>query len=332
MQKRLYLHRLIGLLIGCGGLFLLQGCESGIDRQGNEVKDERTIVLGFAQVGAESSWRLANTKSIKEAATAESMQLMYINGEQKQENQIKAIRSFIAYQVDAILVSPVVETGWENVLNEAKLAKIPVILTDRAIKTNQSDLYAAFVGSDFNKEGRMAGEFLMKKFAYESDDVNIAELYGTVNSSPAEGRSRGFKETIKDNPRFKVICSQSGDFMHSKGKEVMRSILSTYKDIDVLYSHNDSMTLGAIEAMEEVGIIPGKDIIIITIDGEQKAIDALKDRKVNCVIECNPKLGDTIVDLTKKLLNGENIPSTVFVDDEVFTEWDDLSTLPPRGY
>lgn len=332
MRKRQYLHTLIYLMIGCGGLLLISGCGSTENKQDKEIKDERTIVLGYAQVGAESSWRLANTQSIKEAATAEGMQLMYINAEQKQENQIKAIRSFIAYQVDAILLSPVVETGWENVLNEAKQAKIPVILTDRAIKTSQSNLYTCFVGSDFNKEGRMAGEFLMKKFRGEKEDVNIVELYGTVNSSPAEGRSNGFKEAIKNSSNFKVICSQSGDFMHSKGKEVMRVILSAYKDIDVLYSHNDSMTLGAIEAMEEVGIVPGKDIVIITIDGEQKIINAMKDGKINCVIECNPKLGDTIVDLTKKLLNGEDIPPTVFVDDEVFTEWDNLSIIPPRGY
>jgi len=319
-------------MIGCGGLLLISGCESTVIKQDQEIKDERTIVLGFAQVGAESSWRLSNTQSIKDAATAEGMQLMYINGEQKQENQIKAIRSFIAYQVDAILLSPVVETGWENVLNEAKLAKIPVILTDRAIKTNEPNLYTCFVGSDFYKEGRMAGEFLLKKFSCQLEDVTIVELYGTINSSPAEGRSSGFKEAIKNNPNFKVICSQSGDFMHSKGKEVMRNVLKAYSDIDVLYSHNDSMTLGAIEAMEEVGVTPGKDIVIISIDGEQEVINAMKDGKINCVIECNPKLGDKIVDLTKKLLNGEKIPRTVFVEDEVFTEWDNLSIVPPRGY
>jgi simple sugar transport system substrate-binding protein len=332
MGKALYLKGLIGLMVGCGGLFLLSGCEDGSSRANQEIKDEQTIVLGFAQVGAESSWRLSNTQSIKDAAINEGIQLMYINGEQKQENQIKAIRSFIAYQADAILLSPVIETGWENVLKEAKEAKIPVILTDREIKTDETGLYKCFVGSDFNKEGRMAGEFLKKKFRDKTEGINIVELYGTIGASPAEGRSNGFKEVIKENPHFKIVCSRSGDFMNSKGKEVMRDILNTYQDIDVLYSHNDSMTLGAIEAMEEVGVIPGKDIAIITIDGEQEVIDALKEGKINCVIECNPKLGDTIIELTKKLLSGEEIPSTVFVEDQVFTEWDDLSAIPARGY
>ncbi|WP_207646361.1 ABC transporter substrate-binding protein [Cellulosilyticum sp. I15G10I2] len=332
MRKILHMQRIIFLMLGCGGLLMLSGCQGENSRLDQQLKDERTVVLGFAQVGAESSWRLSNTQSIKEAASAEGMQLMYINAEQKQDNQIKAIRSFIAYQVDAILLSPVIETGWENVLNEAKLADIPVILTDREIKTEQPDLYRCFVGSDFHKEGKMAGEFLKKKFKGYKEEINIVELYGTIGSSPAEGRSRGFKEVIKENPNFRVICSRSGDFMHSKGKEIMKDILDEYQDIDVLYSHNDSMTLGAIEAMEEVGIRPGKDIIIITIDGEQKIIDALKQGKVNCVIECNPKLGDTIVDLTKRLLKGENIPRTVFVEDMVFTEWDDLSLIAPRGY
>ena len=332
MKKRLHLQRLIVLILGCSGLISLSGCSQQTIKLDNTAKDERTTVLGFAQVGAESSWRLCNTQSIKDAAAAEGMQLMYINAEQKQENQIKAVRSFIAYQVDAIILSPVVETGWDNVLNEAKEAKIPVILTDRAIKTSRSDLYACFVGSDFNKEGRMAGEFLKKKFGYAKKDVNIVELYGTIGSSPAEGRHRGFKQTIQDNPNFKIICSQSGDFMHSKGKEIMRSILGTYKDIDVVYSHNDSMTLGAIEAMEEVGIEPGKDIVIITIDGEQKIIDALKEKKVNCVIECSPKLGPQIIDLTKRFLDGERVPENFFVTDQLFTEWDNLSDLAPRGY
>ncbi len=332
MKKLLHLQSLVWIVIGCGGLFLFSGCQGAISKQEQEIKDKRTIVLGFAQVGAESSWRLSNTKSIKEEAAAEGMQLMYINAEQKQENQIKAIRSFIAYQVDAILLSPVIETGWENVLHEAKAANIPIILTDREIKTDEPDLYRSFVGSDFKKEGKMAGKFLQKKFQDKTRQVNIVELYGTIGSSPAEGRSIGFREVIKENAHFKVICSRSGDFMHSKGKEIMRDILNEYKAIDVLYSHNDSMTLGAIEAMEEVGMVPGKDIVIITIDGEQKVIDALKDGKVNCVIECNPKLGKEIIDLTKKVLNGENIPRTVYVEDEVFTEWDDLSLISPRGY
>jgi len=290
-----------------------------------------TLVLGFAQLGAESSWRIGNTKSITEAAKEAGIQLMYTEAEQKQENQIKNIRSFIAYRVDVIAFSPIVETGWENVLQEAKDAGIPVILTDRTIE-GYEELYTCYIGSNFITEGKMAGEFLKKKFAYSKGPVNIVELVGTVGSSPAEERSKGFRQAIRDDPKFVIQTSISGDFMRSKGKEAMSKILKEYKDIDVLYSHNDAMTLGAIESIEKAGLVPGKDIVIISIDGEQEAIDALKAGKMNCVVECSPLLGPTLVDTVKKIMNGEEVPKAIYIEDSVFTEWDDLSDLPPRGY
>ena len=313
-------------------LHIVGGCSSINENNQPPLETGSTLVLGFAQLGAESSWRTSNTKSITEAAQNSDIKLMYEEAEQKQENQIKAIRSFIAYQVDVIAFAPIVENGWDNVLSEAKAAGIPVILTDRYIDTSDKNLYACYIGSDFEKEGQMAAEFLKKKFKYRQADINIVELFGTLGSSPAVGRSKGFTDALADSPKFKIIASKSGDFMRSKGKEVMADILNRYENINVVYSHNDSMTLGALEAIEDAGLRPGKDIVILSIDGEQDAIDALKQGKINCVVECNPMLGDTIIDTVKRIKNGESVPKAIYTSDNIFTEWDDLKNLPPRGY
>jgi galactofuranose transport system substrate-binding protein len=299
-----------------------------------EVAVNEGIILGFSQIGAESAWRKCNTQSIKEAASNAGVQLLFENAEQKQENQIKAIRSFIAYQVDVIAFVPIVTDGWDNILKEAKIAGIPVLVTDRKITTTDPDLYAGFIGTDSEQEGREAGNFLLKKFKNRSadDPVRIIEISGTEGSSVAVGRADGIREIIGDNPRFKIIHSISGDFLRSKGYEIMRNILKEFSDIDALYSHNDGMTLGAIDAMKEVGIRPGEDIVIITIDARQDAIDALRAGEVNCVIECNPKTGPAILTLSHQLARGETIPKLQHVEEEVFTEYDDLSAIGPRGY
>ncbi|MBN2509335.1 MAG: ABC transporter substrate-binding protein [Spirochaetales bacterium] len=298
-----------------------------------ETADEG-IILGFSQIGAESAWRGCNTRSIKEAAANAGIQLLFENAEQKQENQIKAIRSFIVYQVDVIAFVPIVTDGWDNILKEAKNAGIPVLITDRKITTADENLYAGFIGTDSQQEGREAGYFLMQKFRQRSAEtpVKILEISGTEGSSVAVGRADGFREVVGSNPRFEIINSISGDFLRSKGYEIMSGILKETRDIDALYSHNDGMTLGAIDAMKEVGIRPGKDIIIVTIDAEQAAIDALKRGEVNCVIECNPKTGPAIISLSRKLAKGETIPRLQHVQEEVFTEDDDLDAIAPRGY
>ena len=320
------------VMLICALMLSLAGCGREPAATGNGNAADETMVLGFAQLGAESSWRTCNTESVIKAAQEAGINLMFEEAEQKQENQIKAIRSFIAYQVDVIAFAPIVKTGWDNVLSEAKAAGIPVILTDRTIDTDDESLYTCYIGSDFITEGLMAGDFLKKKFPQDNKTVNIVELFGTVGAAPALGRSEGFREAIKDDSRFHIICSQSGDFMRSKGKEAMTGILKYYDDIDVLYSHNDSMTLGAIEAMEEAGISPGEDIIIITIDGEQEAVDALKAGEINCVVECDPMLGPTIMDTAKKIKEGEQVSRNIYSKDNIYTEWDDLNEIPPRGY
>ncbi len=320
-----------GFLFGMMLLLLLVGPEGCVGQPEAKPKDSE-IIVGFAQLGSESGWRVGNSRDIEDAAKRANVQLMYKNADQKQENQIKAIRSFIASQVDVIAFAPIVEEGWENVLREAREAGIPVLLTDRLIKTQDESLYVGFVGSDFLKEGQAAGQFLLKKTA-GMNPVRIVQITGTEDSTPMRQRKKGFEETIEGDPRYQIIQTVSGDFLRSKGKECMRNILKDTHDIDVLYSHNDAMTLGAIEAIEEAGLVPGRDIVIITVDGEQGAIDLLKEGKINCVVECTPLIGDVIMELAKKLAAGEPIQRVTYSVERTFSEYDsDLDALPPRGY
>ena len=327
MMRKILLAALllaICFLTGCAGPEGPAARESG-----------NRLLLGFAQIGSESSWRIGNTRSVQEAAERHGINLMMSDANQKQENEIRSIRSFIAYQVDVIAFVPIVEDGWENVLREAKQAGIPVILSDRQISDSiDESLYDCYVGADFYQEGVQAGEFLLRK-AEEMPEktLHIIELTGTPDSTPALQREKGFHQVIGSNPKLEMLASVSGDFLRSKGKENMEKLLETYgREIDVLYSHNDAMTLGAIEAMEAAGFQPGKDIIIITVDGEQAAIDQLKQGKINCVVECTPMLGDLVMELAEKLVSGEQPPRVINPEETVFTEYDDLSALAPRGY
>ena len=326
----------LGLLLLAGCLFLLAGCTPSGKKKTEEAADSgNRLLLGFAQIGLESSWRIGNTRSVQEAAGRHGIQLMMSDANQKQENEIRAIRQFIAYQVDVIAFVPIVEEGWENVLYEARNAGIPVILSDRQISDKiDENLYTTYVGADFYEEGKKAGEFLRKKAENsEKETFRIVELLGTPGSTPALQRKQGFHDVIEGDSRFQILESVSGDFLRSKGKESMEMLLEKWGDrIDVLYSHNDGMTLGAIDAIEKAGLRPGKDIVIITVDGEQAAVDLLKEGKINCVVECTPMLGDLIMDLTKKLAAGEAVPRVIHPDETMFTEYDDLSDLPPRGY
>jgi simple sugar transport system substrate-binding protein len=306
---------------------------------GSAVREEppsrNPIILGFSQLGSESGWRIGNSQDIHSAAERFGVQLMFENAEQKQENQIKAIRSFIAYRVDVIAFAPIVEDGWTNVLTEAREAGIPVLCTDRFISEEDAGLIVGFVGSDFYEEGRRAGEFMIKKAERMGrDHLRIVEITGTVDSTPMRQRAIGFRETIQNDPRLEIVESVSGDFLRSKGKECMTQILKKRgRDIDVLYSHNDAMTLGAIESIEAAGMVPGKDIVIITVDGEQGAIDLLKQGKINCVVECTPLIGDMIMSLAKKLAAGEGIDRYTYSRETVFSEFDsNLKNIPARRY
>ncbi|MBR5345709.1 MAG: ABC transporter substrate-binding protein [Clostridia bacterium] len=295
-----------------------------------------SVVVGFSQLGAESSWRIANTASMVSAAESYGFALMMENANQKQELQIKSIRSFIASRVDVIVFSPIVETGWDNVLREAKQAGIPVILMDRMIETTDDSLYTAYVGADFYAEGRKAGEYLIKKAnALGADHLNIVEISGTIDSTPMRDRQRGFMDVISGDTRFTVIDSISGDFLRSKGEECMTDLLARYgaDGIDVIYSHNDSMTLGALDVMEQAGVKPGQDIIVISVDGEKEAVQALKDGRVNCIVQCTPALGGSVMSLIRGLVvNQRTIPRVTHPVEAVFSDFDDLTDPSVEGF
>ena len=308
---------------------LLTGCG-----QREEEQHSPELLLGFSQLGTESAWRSGNTSDIEKKAAESGVSLMLEIANRKQEDQIAAIRRFIAYQVDVIAFSPIVEEGWDNVLLEAKEAGIPVILVDRDISTKSEGLISCHIGADFYNEGVMAGEYLIRKAdSLEMDEVHIVEITGTEDSTPMRQRQAGFMDAISSDPRMQVIESVNGDFLKSRGAECMRYLMEKYgDDIDVVFSHNDEMTLGALPEIENAGAVPGKDIIIISIDGGQEAIDVLKDGKINCVVECTPMLGQELMDTAKKLKNGEEVEKVIHPNELFFSDEQDLSDLAPRGY
>ncbi len=295
----------------------------------------RPILLGFAQVGKESEWRIANTESIKSAAREAGIDLVFVDGEQRQENQIKAIRSFISRKVDIIAFSPTVESGWEPVLREAKAAGIPVILSDRTVDVKDESLWLTFMGSDFLEEGRRSARWLVR---YMNTDrpVNIVELQGTIGSAPAIDRKIGFEEVLKGYPNYRIIHSESGDFFRNIGEEVMREILVELKTrgerMDVLFAHNDDMAIGAIKAMEEAGLRPGKDVIIVSVDAIRDAFKAMIAGKLNCSVECSPLLGKQLMKAIKDFMSGKELPVRLITSEGVFPAEIARKVLPGRKY
>jgi simple sugar transport system substrate-binding protein len=256
--------------------------------------------------------------------------LKFADAQQKQENQVKALRAFVAQRVDVIMFSPVVETGWTNVMRDIKRAKIPVILADRRIDAPE-DLYVTFIGSDFVEEGRRAGQWLADK---TGGKATIAELQGTVGSAPANDRKKGFAEVISKYPDMKVIKSQSGDFTRAGGKEVMEAFLKSPEGptINAIFGHNDDMALGAIQAIEEAGRKPGTDILIVSIDGVRGAFEAMAAGKLNCTVECNPLLGPALFDAVEKIARGEPVPKRITVEEGVYDQSKAAEALPTRKY
>ena len=316
-------------------VFIIVGCQAKATNEPQETtldegeKSYQNLVVGFSQIGDESEWRTGNTASIKEAADELGVELIFSNAQQKQENQIKAIRTFIAQQVDVIGVSPVVETGWESVFQEAKDAGIPIILVDRRADISK-DLYATHLGSDFVEEGRNAARVMADLLDGKG---NIVELVGTVGSAPANDRYNGFREVLEEHPEMKIIASESGDFTRAKGKEVMNGLLAQYGDqIDALYAHNDDMAIGAIRAIEEYGLKPGDDIIIVSVDAIRDAFQAMIDGKLNATVECNPLLGPQFFEIAIKVVNGEEVPKWVPSQESIFFPENAAEIMPERKY
>lgn len=298
-----------------------------------QAAEDDLIVVGYAQVGAESDWRTANTESFKSTFTEENgYKLIFDDAQQKQENQIKAIRSFIQQDVDYIVVAPVVETGWETVLEEAKEAGIPVILSDRQMQVTDDSLYECWVGGNFIKEGEDAGNWLAKYLEDNGrgeEDINIVTIQGTIGASAQVGRTEGFGNILKEHENWNMLDMQSGEFTQAKGQEVMESFLKSYDDIDVVVCENDNEAFGAIDAIKAAGKTcgPEGDIIIISFDAVKAAFDAMIAGDLNAAFECNPLHGPRVADIIQKLEAGEEVEKIQYVDEAYFDTSMDLEAI-----
>lgn len=290
--------------------------------------------LGFSQLGSESTWREANTASIVEAAQEAGITLVMKNAGQDQKKQFAAIRSFIRSDVDMIAIAPVVQTGWEPILQEIKQAGIPVIILDRSVNVKDSSLYVTFIGSDFYEEGVKAAKYMMDKLRHSPGPLKIAELQGTVGSTPSIDRGEGFRDTFAESSKFRITQTKPADFTQSGGREVMREFLSRPKEEwpQILFAHNDDMAIGAVEAIEAAGLAPGTDIIIISVDGTRRAFDKMVEGKINAVVECNPLLGPLLMQAAKEIMAGRTLPKRMVPAEDVFTQELAVTEVENRKY
>jgi simple sugar transport system substrate-binding protein len=293
----------------------------------------KPLVLGFSQVAAGANWDNANSESIRKAALDSGVELRLKDARRSQENQVAALRSFIHQRVDVIAFSPVVETGWEGVLREIRAAKIPVILMDRNIEISDETLYVSLIGSDFVEEGRRAARWLLDNTRDVPGDIAIVELRGTVGSAPANDRKQGFAEIITPERRYRIIRSQSADFDRARAREIMAGFLEAEgQRIRVLFAHSDTMALGGIEAIEAAGLKPGSDILVISIEGSRKALEAIVAGKLNVTVECSPLLGPQLMAVVKGAAAGKPVPRRVITQESVFTQENAAAELPKRAY
>ena len=313
----------------------LMGCGS---KEKETVADDadKLITVGYAQVGAESDWRTANTNSFKSTFVKENgYDLKFDDAQQKQENQIKAIRNFIQQDVDYIVLAPVIETGWETVLGEAKEAGIPVILSDRMIDVTDESLYTCWVGGNFVKEGEDAADWLAKYLADNGrgeEQINIVTLQGTIGSSAQVGRTDGFAGKLGEHANWTMLDKQTGEFTQSKGQEVMESFLKSYDDIDVVSAENDNRAFGAIDANKAAGKVPGKDIIIVSFDAVKAAFESMIKGDMNVSVECNPLHGPRVAEIIQKLEKGETVDKIAYVDEGVFPAETAKDIIDSRQY
>ncbi|QJP16244.1 ABC transporter substrate-binding protein [Starkeya sp. ORNL1] len=283
------------------------------------------LTIGFSQIGSESGWRAAETSVSKSEAKKRNITFKIADAQQKQENQIKAIRSFIAQGVDAIFLAPVVSTGWDSVLKEAKEAQIPVVLLDRDIDPSGKDLYLTAVTSDSVHEGEVAGQWLAKTVG--TKPCNVVELQGTVGASVATNRKKGFDTAIASHSNIKVVRSQTGDFTRAKGKEVMESFIKAEgggKNICAVYAHNDDMMVGAIQAMKEAGLKPGKEVLTVSIDAVPDIFKAIAAGEANATVELTPNMAGPAFDaIVAYKAKGTVPPKWIQTDSKLYTAADD---------
>lgn len=323
-------------LAGCGSK---QTPAQNSSPDANAEKEDKSIYVGFVQVGAESDWRMANTKSMQETFTeAKGYKFEMVDAQQKTDKQITAIRDFIQKDVDYIVLAPNTEAGWDTVLGEAKSARIPVIIVDRMIQTNDDSLYTAWVGSNFKQEGYDAvtalENVLKEKGISDTEEINIVTLQGTMGSSAQIGRTDGFAEKMAAHKNWKMLDKQSGDFTQEKGQEVMESFLKSYPDIDVVIAENDNMAFGAINAIKAAGKTcgPKGDITIVSFDAVHAAFESMIAGDIDVDVECNPLHGPRVEKIIQALEAGQKVEKTAYVDEEVFYAKDAANTIGKRAY
>jgi simple sugar transport system substrate-binding protein len=319
--------RIIYLLL-VAFLFIFSACESTPPPQNGGFED--LIVVGFSQVGAESDWRAANTKSMQSALSEENgYRLIFDDAQQKQERQINAIRSFIQQNVDYIVLAPTTEQGWDTVLKEAQTAGIPVIIIDRMIEAEDDSLFTCWIGSDFKKEGDKAVTWLEEKFG--SEPVKIIHLQGNIGSSAQIGRTNSLDEGIRRNPNWALVARDSGEFTQAKAQELMWQ----YADLDfnVVYAENDNMAYGAIDVLKENGRHPGEDVIVISFDASRRGLELTLAGEISYDVECNPLLGYSVSDIITLLEAGETPPKLTYVPEVSFSA-ENLTQgmIDSRGY
>ena len=315
------------LAVGCGNKG--GGSDDSSDK-GSSDSGSDLITVGFSQVGAESDWRTANSESMKETFSKDNgYKLIFDDAQQKQENQITAIRNFIQQDVDYIVLAPVTETGWDTVLKEAKDADIPVIIVDRMVDVSDDSLYTAWVGSDFKLEGQKASAWL-KAYAEAKgmSEVNIAHIQGTIGASAQIGRTEGLEEAAKENG-WNIVDQQTGEFTQAKGQEVMESMLKKHDNINVVYCENDNEAFGAIDAIEAAGkkVGPDGDILVMSFDTTNAGLTDTLSGKIICNTECNPLHGPRVQEIIEKLEAGEDVDKIAYVDEEMFAFDDTVKTV-----
>ncbi|NNU78658.1 substrate-binding domain-containing protein [Clostridium estertheticum] len=301
-----------------------------LNNKSKNLVDNKNIVLGYAQLMSESRWRDANAKSIKDAANDASINLDFREEGYSQKDQKQLIRELIKKRVDIIAFSPFVKTGWDDVLFEAKNAGIPVILCDRSVDSDDS-LWTCNIGSDFQEEGRRAARLLIEHF--KDKEANIFELKGNIGSAPEIERELGFNEVIKDHHNYKIVAEGTGNFNLDEGKEVMKKFLnSKNKKINMVFALNDDMALGAIDAIKDAGLVPGKDIIVIGIDATKQALRSIKKGEMYSTVECNPLLGPQLMKMARLIMSGEEVPLKIVNAEDVFTKVNSAKEFKNRKY
>ena len=308
-------------------LLCLAGC--GAREKAKDAESER-LVIGFSQLGSESSWRIANTDSVLKALSQENgYELLLENAKQKQENQLAAVRNFILQGVDLIVIAPVAETGWESVLQEAKDAGIPVIIMDRAVAVEDESLYLCSVGSDFLSEGERAVNWLAEELERQGraeEEIRILHLQGTYGATSQLFRTKPLEDAVAERENWSLAAQLPGDYTEAKGYEVVRDALQRDRDIDVIYSENDNMTFGAMRALDEAGIPYGADggVILISFDAVRQALQYCLEGRINLCVECNPLHGPRVEELIRQYESGQSVPKHLFVEELIFTR-DSLS-------